>query len=155
MAGSSSGIRVDFDDSQVRAALERLFQTVSNRRPMMSEIAEYLHGRTRDHFDNQQDPDGNAWAPLADSTLERKQALGVPINKILHGQTLHLRDTIFPFFGTDEAGVSTGPGTDAYAATQMFGDESRNIEARRFMGLGEEDEREILDIIEAEILSAL
>ncbi|QEW05649.1 phage virion morphogenesis protein [Nitrincola iocasae] len=155
MAGSTSGIRVDYDDSHVQAALEKLFKTVKNTRPVMAEIAEYLHGRTREHFDNQQDPDGNAWAPLADSTLERKQAQGVPINKILHGQTLHLRDTIFPFFGNDEAGVSTGPGTDAYAATQMFGDESRNIEARPFMGLGEEDEREVLAIIEDELLSAL
>ncbi|MFN3879807.1 MAG: phage virion morphogenesis protein [Nitrincola lacisaponensis] len=155
MAGSTSGIRVDYDDSHVQAALEKLFKTVKNTRPMMSEIAEYLHGRTRDHFDNQQDPEGNAWAPLADSTLERKQAQGVPIDKILHGQSLHLRDTIFPFWSDDEAGVSTGPGTDAYAATHMFGDESRNIEARPFMGLGEEDEREVLAIIEAELLSAL
>lgn len=155
MAGSNSSIRVDYDDSEVQAALEELFKRVKNTRPMMSEIAEYLHGRTRDHFDNQQDPEGNAWASLSDSTLERKQFLGVPVNKILHGQSLHLRDTIFPFFGNDEAGVSTGPGTDAYAATHMFGDDRRNIKPRPFMGLGEEDEREVLAIIEAELLSAL
>ncbi len=61
MTGSNSSIRVDCDDIEVQAALERLFKAVKNTRPMMSEIAEYLHERTREHFDNETDPDGNAW----------------------------------------------------------------------------------------------
>lgn len=155
MAGSTSTISVDYDDRDVQAALERVFKVVSNTKPMMSEIAEYLHERTRDHFDDEQDPDGNPWEPLADSTRQRKQDQGVPVDRILHGQTLHLRDTIFPFYSKDEAGVSTGPGTDAYAATHQFGDDRRNIPARPYLGIGAEDEREILEIIEEEILSAL
>ncbi|WP_028470031.1 hypothetical protein [Neptunomonas japonica] len=76
-----------------------------------------------------------------------KQRKGVPIDKILHGQHLHLRDTIFPFWGNNEAGVSTGPGTEAYAATQQLGAEERNIEARRFLGLSAEDETEVIEIM--------
>ncbi|MGD9861558.1 MAG: hypothetical protein AB7S90_16105, partial [Marinobacterium sp.] len=50
------------------------------------------------------------------------------VDKILHGQSLHLRDTIFPFWSKNEAGVSTGPGTEAYAAAQQFGTEGLNIQ---------------------------
>lgn len=114
----------------------------------MMEIAEYLHGQTREHFDNEEDPDGNAWAPLQASTLARKSRQGVPVNQILHGETLHLRDTIFPFWSANEAGVSTGPGTDAYAATHQFGDDSRNIDARPFLGIGPDDEAEIIAILQ-------
>ncbi|MFN3881926.1 MAG: phage virion morphogenesis protein [Nitrincola lacisaponensis] len=189
MTGSTSKISIDYDDGAVQDALNRVFEAVSNTKPMMSEIAEYLHERTRENFDNETDPDGNAWAVLAKSTEQRKADQGVPINKILHGQSLHLRDTIFPYWDEDEAGVSTGPGTQAYAAahqfgtegldiqvpahkrrmTQAFGRELRfpvwasvgaykfkgNLPARPYLGIGADDEREILEIIEAEILSAL
>lgn len=153
MAGAN--IQIDYDDSNLQDALTRLLQHVQNPEPVMMEIAGYLHKRTRYHFDTEQGPDGIAWAPLAESTEKRKIAQGVPVNKILHGKSLHLRDTIFPFYSPDEAGVSTGLGTDAYAATHQFGDKRRNIEARPFLGIGEEDQREVLDILEEEILSAL
>ena len=155
MAGTQQQITVDYDDTHVQDALNQLLQLTQNTEPVMSEIAEYLHGRTRDNFDAEQDPDGNAWAPLKDSTKKRKADMGVPINKILHGQSLHLRDTIFPFWSDNEAGVSTGPGTDAYAAAQQFGYLARNIPARPFMGISADDEREILAILEGEILAQL
>lgn len=189
MAGTQQQISVDYDDSLVQDALNRLLQLTQNTEPVMMEIAEYLHGQTREHFDNEQDPDGNAWAPLKESSKKRKADMGVPINKILHGQHLHLRDTIFPFWSDNESGVSTGPGTDAYAAAQQFGTEGMKINvpahqrlvrqafgkelpfpvwsnvkahtitgslpARPFMGVSKDDEREILEILEDEILAQL
>ncbi|WP_293266752.1 phage virion morphogenesis protein [Neptunomonas sp.] len=147
MAGTQSNISINYDSQAVTAVLDQLIANVSDTQPAMMEIAEYLHERTRDHFDNQQDPDGTPWAPLAASTLKAKQRKGVPVDKILHGQHLHLRDTIFPFWGNNEAGVSTGPGTEAYAATQQLGADERNIEARSFLGLGAEDETEVIEIM--------
>ena len=147
MAGTQSSISIDYDSQAVTDMLNQLIAQTNNLQPAMMEIAEYLHERTRDRFDNQQDPDGNAWAPLADSTKKRKQAQGVPVDKILHGQTLNLRDTIFPFYSNTEAGVSTGPGTEKYAASHQFGADERNISARPFLGLGEDDEAEVLDIL--------
>ncbi len=147
MAGTQSNISIDYDSQAVTDVLNQLIANVSDTQPAMMEIAEYLHERTRDHFDNQQDPDGTPWAPLAASTLKAKQRKGVPIDKILHGQSLHLRDTIFPFWSNGEAGVSTGPGTEAYAATQQFGADERNIEARPFLGLSAEDETEVIEIM--------
>jgi len=127
MAGTQSRISIDYDSQAVTDILNQLINQATDLQPAMMEVAEYLHERTRDRFDNQQDPDGNAWAPLADSTKKRKQTQGVPVDKILHGQSLHLRDTIFPFYSNNEAGVSTGPGTEAYAAAQQFGTEGMKI----------------------------
>lgn len=146
MAGAN--IRIDYDFEQLAEAAEKLKGIGADLKPVMMEIAEYLHGQTREHFDSEEDPDGNAWAPLQASTLERKSRQGVPVNQILHGETLHLRDTIFPFWSAEEAGVSTGPGTDAYAATHQFGDDSRNIDARPFLGIGPDDEAEIIAILQ-------
>lgn len=180
MAGAN--IQIDYEDEQVLDVLGRLVEVTENTEPVMMEIAEYLHERTRDHFDNETAPDGKPWAPLAESTRKRKADQGVPIDKILHGQSLHLRDTIFPFWSKNEAGVSTGPGTEAYAAAHQFGTEDMTIQVpahqrlmtqvfgnelsfpiwvnggaysfkgalvpRPFLGIGEEDQREILDILQ-------
>ncbi|SEQ24555.1 phage virion morphogenesis (putative tail completion) protein [Amphritea atlantica] len=148
MAGTQTAISLAYDSDPVYEVLDRFIEKVSNTQPAMMEIAHFLEERTRDHFDNEEDPDGNPWAPLKAATIKRKQRKGVPVDKILHGETLHLRDTIFPFWSADEAGLSTGPGTDAYAATQQLGDESRNIEARSFFGLSDEDEVEVIDILD-------
>ncbi|MDI3326771.1 phage virion morphogenesis protein [Pontibacterium granulatum] len=189
MAGTQQQITVDYDDIQLQDALNRLLQLTRNTKPVMAEIAEYLHGQSREHFDKEQSPNGTPWAPLKDATKARKSDQGVPVDKILHGQTLHLRDTIFPFWSDDEAGVSTGPGTEAYAAAHQFGTEGMkidvpahqrlidqafgnrlpfpvwvnvgaysftgNLPARPYFGLGPEDEREVLGILEGEILGQL
>lgn len=155
MAGVSDSIRVELDDSDIQKVLQKLSKVGGDMPAAMLEISEYLHERTRDHFDNEQEPDGTPWATLSPETLERKQKQGVSVNKILHGETLHLRDTIFPFHSADEAGVSTGPGTKAYAATQQFGDVDRNIDARPYFGLSDDDQTEIIDIIHEHLARAL
>lgn len=151
MAGVTDSIQIDFDDSEIQKALQKLSKLPDNLPAAMLEISEYLHERTRDHFDNEQEPDGTPWKTLSPETLECKEKKGVSINKILHGETLNLRDTIFAFHSSNEAGVSTGPGTEAYAATQQFGDPDRNIAARKYFGLGDEDETEIIDIIHSHL----
>ncbi|MBR9868296.1 MAG: hypothetical protein GYB20_16715 [Oceanospirillales bacterium] len=74
---------------------------------------------------------------------------GGAVDRILHGETLHLRDTVFPFWSATEAGVSTGPGTEAYDVTHQFGDNDCNIEVRESLGLSDEDGQEVIDILEA------
>lgn len=147
MAGNN--ISVEYDDSRFQKALQRLEQLGGDLTPVMMEIAVALEHSTREHFDNEEDPEGNSWAPLQASTLERKSRQGVPVDQVLHGESLHLRDTLFPFWSSGEAGISTGPGTEAYAATHQFGDDSRNIPARPFLGIGPADEAEILEILES------
>lgn len=153
MAGTQYTINVDtgIDDTQIQVYLKKLHKLSGNMSPAMLEISEFLHERSRDHFDEEQAPDGTPWATLTPETLARKRKKGVPVNQILHGEHLHLRDTIYPFHSIDMAGVSTGPGTSAYAATHQFGDEERNIEARPYLGLSAEDEIEIIEIIKEHI----
>lgn len=155
MAGSENSISIDYDDSQIRQALDQLLEASGNLRPAMLEISEYLHERSRESFDNAQSPDGIPWAALNATTLKRKAKKGVPINLPLHGESLHLRDTIFPFASDDEAGISTGPATQKYAATHQFGDDKRKIPARPYLGLSEIDEQEIVDIIGDHISNVL
>ncbi len=155
MAGSYSSfdsIRVSYDDSAITQALKKLQALGGNMQPAMLEISEFLHYRTREHFDETEAPDGTPWATLTPKTLARKQKQGVPVADPLHGESLHLRDMIFPFASNDEAGVSTGPGTEQYAATHQFGDEKRNIAARPYLGLSAADEAEILEIVEGYFL---
>ena len=146
---SFDSIRIDFDDSKIMRELNRLQSLGTQMQPVLLEISEYLHTSTRDRFDQGEAPDGTPWATLTPKTLARKQKQGVPINDPLHGESLHLRDMMFPFHSDTEAGVSTGPGTEKYAATHQFGDSDRNIEARPYLGLSVEDEVEILEIIES------
>lgn len=150
MAGTQQQISVEYNDKPIHEAFNKLLQLTQNTAPAMREIAEFLHERSRDHFDNETAPDGTPWATLTEATRKRK-AKDFPVNRILHGQTLHLRDTLFPFHSQDEAGISTGPGTSTYAATHQFGDNTRNIQARPFLGLSQADEQEILNIIQGHI----
>ncbi len=90
MAGTRDTISVDFDDSQIQTYLHKLHKLGGDMSSVMLEISEFMHERTRDHFDAEEAPDGTPWATLSPATLKRKQAKGYPINKILHGQSLHL-----------------------------------------------------------------
>lgn len=156
MAGATDSIRIDFDDSEIQKALQKLSKLPDNLPAAMLEISGYLDNRTRDHFDNEQEPDGTPWATLSPETLERKeQDSEISIHKKLHGKTQLLRDDIFAFSSADEAGVATGGDTKKYAATHQFGDDDRNIPARPFFGLSDEDETEIIDIIHDHLSRAL
>jgi len=156
VAGTS--IDITHNAPAIETALSELAAATDDLTPLMQEISVFLERRARERFDREEAPDGTPWAALEDSTLARKQRKRVPVNKILHGQSLHLRDTIFPFWSAVEAGISTGPGTERYAATHQFGDPARNIPARPFLGIGNQDRGDLLDLIEDEfqaILSAL
>nr|WP_067289864.1 phage virion morphogenesis protein [Marinobacterium profundum] len=198
MAGAHNSLSIEYDDGNLQSTINRLIALSSDLTPVNIEIAEYLHRRTRDHFDSEQGPDGVAWAKVSPATQAQKDegyniggsrtSLPIP-GKALHGATLHLRDTIFPFWGKDEAGVSTGPATQDYAAAHQFGTQGMQIQvpahqrlvtqafgrmlkfpvwsnvrahsfagntpARPYLGLGKDDEREILEILEDEILSLM
>jgi len=157
MAGTN--VQVDFDTTELVAALNHVLATGRNLRPVMMEIAEHLHRSTRDRFDREEAPDGTPWAPVTPQTQARKNAgysagggqkdkLPAP-DKILHGATLLLRDNMAPLYDEDEAGLAA---LQAYAATHQFGAPERNIPARPFLGLSPGDQAEILDILAEAIL---
>ena len=157
MAGAR--ITVEFDDSQVRAALDALTDAGRDLRPAMQEIGERLLNSAKERFVDEEAPDGSAWAPLSEGTLKAK-----PRNpgKILTRDG-YLRGNLA--YRADSHSVEIGS-PSIYAGTHQFGAEqgafgvtSRSspipwgdIPARPFLadaggGLAPEDERAIVDIV--------
>lgn len=148
MAGASIHIDVEYDDRNVREALQRLQQAGGNLDAAFGEIGEYLLESHRQRFDDQVDPDGHAWEPLSARTIERKKKNA---DKILieHGG---LMDSLH--YNASSHGLEFGTNL-IYGATHQFGDEDRNIPARPFLGINRDDEEEIIRIIEDHILAAI
>ena len=70
MAGVT--IRVEFDDAEVRRALDRLARAGADLTPAMREIGETLLNSARERFSDQTSPDGTPRAPLSEHTRARK-----------------------------------------------------------------------------------
>jgi phage gpG-like protein len=176
MAGANLSINVEFDDSRVLARLKSLERAGGNMQLAFQDIGEYLLISHRERFDKEQAPDGTPWEPLAESTLRRKMLKGVrkgkgqkrkslttgkgtkagAINALARSKILversDLRDTLRYqassdglLFGTDRI----------YGASHQFGDDDRNIPAREFLGLSDEDQAEIIAIIDSHLEAAM
>lgn len=146
MAGAS--IDIKYDDREVVSALKRLTQAGGDLSAAFAEIGEHLIRSHQDRFARGVDPDGNQWEPLDPKTQARKKKNA---DKVLieSGDLMGL----LHYNASDDA---LEFGTDRiYGATHQFGDASRNIPARPFLGISSEDEAEILNIIEDHIAASL
>lgn len=137
MSGSSIDIVVD--DKEVNEYLQKLQEKMGDLKVPLADIGEYLLLSHEERWDKQVSPDGEAWLPLSAGYLARK-----PQNKdkilVLYG---HLRQLQY-----QATSNSLTLGTDkVYAATQQFGDPSRNIPARPFLGISQGDEENIIGIL--------
>lgn len=144
-----SGVRLEYsiDNSKPLAMLQRLEDF--NSRAMFDDIGGYLDSEVTNRFKEGKDPDGNLWTPS--------------IRGSEGGSTLvdygHLRDSITHQVFLDGSGLEHG--TDmVYAAIHQFGGETgRNkatfIIARPYLGINEDDEVEIDNIVEDHYRRAL
>ena len=107
-------IRVEFDDAEVRRALDRLAAAGRDLTPAMREIGETLLNSTRERFSSQTSPDGTPWAPLSETTKARKQKNK---DKILTLEG-HLRGGLD--YRADADSVEVGS-PSIYAGTHQFG----------------------------------
>lgn len=160
-----SGVKLHIavDDRQISAVLSRLIETGQNLAPIMEDIATYGENSTRGRFRTETAPEGNKWQP--------NQRGG----KILK-QHMHLLDSITRDHGEDFA--EWGSDTSViYAAIHQFGGVIRpknkpyltfkvpgggfrrvkqvTIPARPFLGINDEDEGNIVDIIVQNINAAI
>ena len=117
-----SGFSVQVDDAQVRAALAALSARMGDLSPAMRSIGQTLVAATDLAFRSQKDPWGQAWKPLAASTLRgRRKGKGSGSDKILR-DTGRLQNSL-----NYRPGVTVGKdwvrfGTNvAYAAIHQFG----------------------------------
>lgn len=146
MAGAR--IELDIDDRPVQAALERLLEAGRDLSPALQDIGEYLQLAHDDRFREEVAPDGTPWAPLSPRYRRRKRRNADKI-LMLDG---FLRDLL----RYREDGQTLEFGTARpYGATHQFGDPDRNIPARPFLGISDDDEIEILAILRDHLAEAV
>ncbi|MCG3698864.1 phage virion morphogenesis protein [Aliarcobacter butzleri] len=64
----------------VKRKLEEIENNITDTAPLMSEISNYLYHISKDSFDDEKDPNGHKWTPLANSTLANKRRYGKSSN---------------------------------------------------------------------------
>ena len=143
-------VEVLYDSGEVDAALGRLLHAVGDLTPFYKDAGQHLVNTTRRRFETSTAPDGTPWAPNSAVTLARKKG-----DKPLIGETRELSTAIQDVIDAD--GLMVGS-NKIYAAAQQFGmvrgyagQNKRkapipwgDIPSRKFLGLSEEDETEIL-----------
>jgi phage virion morphogenesis protein len=147
MAGASIRIDVDFNEKQIANRIRALINAGENLEPAFIDIGEHLLNATHDRWERQIDPDGNPWAALDPKTLRYKKKNKDKI-LVLEG---YMRDTLA--YNTTSFSLELGTNL-IQGATHQFGDETRNIPARPFLGITEEDEQEIIAILHDHYQSA-
>lgn len=153
-------IRVELQDAEARAALERLDASLADLTPVMRDIGRYLTKATKQRFQAGQGPDGTAWAPKTQTTRDAQSARGDrPDPRPLIGPSRALSTTIFYIAGPDQVEVGSPAIYSAVhqfgAAAGAFGATSRgapipwgDIPARPFLGIAPADRDAIIDIVE-------
>lgn len=149
---------VEFKYEAVANALRHAATQMDDMTAMHQDIGEYVVEATKKRFALGIDPDGNAWKPKSAMTLAGYEQRGDGKRpRPLIGPTERLSKEIFPDASRD--GVEVGSNLEYSAVMQegalkgAFGRDSRNhplpwgdIPARVWLGLSDEDERNIIDI---------
>jgi phage virion morphogenesis protein len=139
-------IEITLDTAQVRLALEKLQRATGNLEPVFNDIGEHLINTTRQRFETKKTPDGTDWKENRPSTQKRKGG-----DNPLIGETRELSTSISK--DVRPTVLQVGSALE-YAAMQQFGgtkDEFPNlwgdIPARPFLGLSDDDEKEVLALV--------
>ena len=133
MAGVA--IKIDIDDSRVRAMLKRLARRMTDMRPVMAEIGEIVVESIQRNFDEQRSPGGAPWKPLTQETLKRKRH---------PDRILYETGTLFRSIHPEPRSRSVSIGTNViYGAVHQFGYKPRNLPARPYLGVRDADWTEI------------
>lgn len=144
-------IRIDFNDSEVQAGLDALGQLMADMTPVFEEIGEQLARSTKQRFEAGEDPEGHAWLPKSQATLDKYARSNDPVSsRPLHGPSLDLSRQIFHEASSDQALVGSAR---PYAAMMHFGGTKAefphlwgDIPARPFLGLSDQDRRDVVEI---------
>lgn len=168
---------ITLDDRELQNALHRLSKTGENPRPFLKAIGETLAASTKRRFETSSAPDGRPWAPNTETTylshlgayknsfskrtgkITQKGIERAIAKKPLIGETRSLSSTIIWQLESNDT-VAIGSPME-YASTQQFGAKKGefgntkrgapipwgDISARPFLGVSEEDRRDIQKIV--------
>jgi len=147
-------VHVEFDDQEIRRALQGLLAASGNMTEALSEIGEHLAESTLHRFETKSGPDGTRWDDNSPVTIERKGRNDPLIHHGSLSEQIEAR-----LLGNDTLAVGS---TMEYAAMQQFGGTKAefphlwgDIPARPFIGISADDEDEILKIIAAYLRDAV
>jgi len=150
-------IEINYDDRQVLDALQELSRRMHDMKPVMRDIAGVMADATERAFEDEADPaTGLAWHPLMASTVTMRGGDAHPILQ----RSGQLASSIVTAYGADFAQIGSNK---VYAAMHQFGGTTapnsmipgKAIPARPFLGLGDDDKDEILDIVRGYLAEAL
>lgn len=160
-------ITVEIDSRSVLDALEQLRGKVTDPSPAFREIGERLSETTQARFNTSTGPDGRRWAPNSQATIlsylagksgsyQKKsgkisaKGAGYAMNKRPLVASGLLQDSIHWQLIPGGVAIGTDRFADAWdggAAVHQFGNKKGTIPARPFLGISDEDETTILDIL--------
>lgn len=149
MAGTRLSLTVE--DNAVQRALAGLVASALRLRDPLEEVGAALVTSTQQRFEREEDPEGEPWAELAESTKTRRVS-----KTAMRGGEHILRDrghlfNSLTYLATDTQ-VEVGSNR-VYAAIHQLGGTAdmapgpAAVPARPFLGISGEDEREIAEIL--------
>lgn len=162
-------ITIEFNERTILDTVHGLFKRTQDLRPALLEIGEDIAKSTRRRFVTSTAPDGTPWAPNSqvtidrylgvfrgsykkDGSLSKKGEARKGSKKPLIGESKDLATTItFQLDGTKAVMIGSNK---PYAAMQQFGGTKArwphlwgDIPARPFLGLSDDDRRNVLDTV--------
>lgn len=144
-------ITVELNDAEISAMLDRVARSLTDMTPLMQEFGEFLVESTKQRFKDGSDPEGNAWAPKSETTIEQYERRGDKVDfRPLFGPTGRLSSEIS--YEADADSVRWGSNL-IYSAVMQFGAEKGefgsmangspipwgDIPARPFLGISDDD----------------
>jgi phage virion morphogenesis protein len=140
-------IEISIDNSRVVAKFNELLQRTGDLSPAARKIGETLKESTQQRFESTTAPDGTAWATNKPSTLEHKNGTRPLTDGGTLGDTIDYQlrgvDTLLIGSPAEQAAMMQFGGTKS-EFPNLWGD----IEGRAFLGISDEDETDILNILD-------
>lgn len=139
-------LTITVDDKAFRDSLAQLYRGMGNLTPVMQDIGMALESRISGRFESRTDPNGNAWAPWAQSTVDSYPEDG---NRRLLDRYGDMLESLY--HQADATSVRVGFG-QPYAAFHEWGTERMPRRGLLFSDpdagtLADGDEAAVLDIL--------
>lgn len=146
----SAGV-VTIQDDELKALSSRLKEMAlkpADRKQLLHDIGVEMEAQTKERFQTKTSPDGDDWSEIAQSTKDfyrKKYGSENP------GKGTLWRLSSVPMIDTVTSEVSSWSvlvgATKVYAAVHQYGWRERNIPARPYLGLSNDDKVDIIGII--------
>jgi phage gpG-like protein len=160
LKGGIAMFNIQFNVGATRAALRRAIAAMEDATPMYEDIAEYMVDAHRQRWQSKVAPDGTAWAPKKQSTLDRYKARGYanltdpltgPSGRLLREVQRYVSSSgvvigsSLIYAGVMHGGAAKGAfGADRHGRPIPWG----TIRARPMFGISAEDAEAIIEIAE-------